>query len=314
MSDTIDLSITIVSYNTLDLTRRCLQSIKVNTKRIKYEIWVVDNNSTDGSADMIAREFPDVYLIRNSENKGLAAATNQGLERSKGRYLMSLNSDTVVMPEAFDRLVQFMDEHPEVGAAIPKLVLPGGGKHPVFCGNPPTLKTELLGALAPLHRLIAEAALRSRYGQEVDLSQSQEVSCILWGTALIVRREIVEEIGLQDPCFFVYAEDVDWVMRIRKAGWKLYYVAEAEVVHYGGQSTKQASTRMLAQIHKSKCRLIQKHYGFLAGAILRAAYTVVWGLRLGKWVIVYLLNKQKREQARDRIVAIRAILVAVITY
>jgi len=310
----VDLSIIIASYNTKELTSQCLRSILNNTEQITYEIWVVDNNSADGSADAIEKEFPTAHVIRNLENEGVAAATNQGLEHSVGRYALSLNSDTVIRPGALDILVKFMDENPQVGAATARLVRPDGSEHPSFVGNMPTLKTELLSAISPLHLSLSRAADVARFGVGIDTRRTQEVPFILWGTALIVRKEILESVGLQDPRFFVYGEDVDWVMRIARAGWKLWLVAEAEVVHYGGQSTKQASTQMLAQMHKSKCRLIQKHYGFLAGAILKAAYTVVWGLRLGKWVIVYLLNSQKRDQARDRIMAIKAILAAVITY
>lgn len=314
MTDEIDLSIVVVSYNTRELTLQCLRSILENTNNVRFQVLVVDNNSADDSADAIEKEFPAVRVIRNLENKGLAAATNQGLEHSTGRYVMSLNSDTVIKPGAFDTLVEFMDEHPEVGAAIPRLVLPDGSEHPTFVGNIPTLRSELLSALSPLHPSIGRAAEEARFGAKIDVRRTQEVPCILWGTALIVRREILKTIGFQDARFFVYAEDVDWVMRIGRAGWKLWLVSEAEVVHYGGQSTKQASTRMLAQIHKSKSRLIQKHYGTAAGITLRLAYAGVWGTRLAKWVGLYILSSRSREEARERIQRMWAVIRAVLSY
>ncbi|MDH7480991.1 MAG: glycosyltransferase family 2 protein [Armatimonadota bacterium] len=296
-----DLSITIVSFNTKDLTRQCLQSIFDGTHGICFEVWVVDNNSSDGSVDMIRHEFPNVNLIVNNENKGLAAATNQGLAKSTGRYVLALNSDTIVRPGALETMVRFMDEHPDVGGATPKLVLPDGGKHPQFCGSIPSLKTELVEALAPLFGNAAEALQKDRFGKPIDYNTSQEVQCILWGSSFIVRREVMEKIGLQDPRFFVYAEDIDWAMRIRKAGWKLYYIAEAEVVHYGGQSTKQSSSRMLAQKYRSKCRLIHKHYGFFSALVLRLAIALVAGIRLAKWAVIFTLRSSERHKAKSRI-------------
>jgi GT2 family glycosyltransferase len=176
------------------------------------------------------------------------------------------------------------------------------------------LKTELLSAISPLHPSLSRAADIARFGVGIDTRRTQEVPFILWGTALIVRKEILESVGLQDPRFFVYGEDVDWVMRIARAGWKLWLVAEAEVVHYGGQSTKQASTRMLAQIYKSKSRLIQKHYGTAAGITLRLAYAGVWGIRLTKWASLYILSSRSREEARERIQRMWAVIRAVLSY
>ena len=309
-----DLSITIVSYNTPALLRQCLRSIRDHTRTISFEVWVVDNDSIDDSAEMVAQEFPDVHLIRNKDNKGLAAATNQGLEKSAGRYVMALNSDTVMMPDTLDKLVKFMDQHPDVGAATPRLVLPDGGSHPMFVGNTPTPMIELKCALAPLSRSLELAAPANRFGKETNLTHTQEASCILWGTALIVRREILDTVGHQDPRFFVYAEDVDWVMRIAKAGWKLYYVADAEVVHYGGQSTRQASAKMLAMMYKNKSRLIQKHYGFTAGLMLRSAYASVWGIRILKWLFLYVFSGRRRSEAGDKIDRMWRIVCSVVTY
>ncbi len=243
----IDLSVVVVSYNTRDLTRQCLRSIYENTRSITFEVCVVDNNSSDDSAEMVGREFPQVHLIRNEVNKGLAAATNQGLATSTGRYVLALNSDTVVLPEALDKLVRFMDDHPEAGGATPKLLLPNRSPHPTFCGRAPTLKAELLCALSPLHSNFSEAA-------------------------------------------------------------------DTEVIHYGGQSTKQADARMFAQLFKSKCRLVQKHYGFFAGTALRLAVAGVCSVRLAKWMAIYLLGKRARQEAVVRISRMWAVVRAVVAY
>lgn len=309
-----DLSVVIVSYNTRDLTRQCLQSIFENTRGVSFEVWVVDNNSSDDTVEMVQREFPQVNVIRNEINKGLAAATNQGLAASTARYVLALNSDVVVLPDAFVKLVRFMDAHPEVGGATPRLLLPDGSPHPAFYGRVPTFKVELLEALAPVCTSIAKAVPRARFGRGLDYENTQEVPCILWGTCFIVRRKVLETVGLQDPRFFVYGEDVDWSMRMTKAGWKLYYVADAEVIHHGGQSTKQASAKMFAQLFKSKCRLVQKHYGLLAGLALRLAVASVCGMRMAKWIGVYMIRQRMRSEAAARIHQMWKIVSAVLAY
>jgi len=296
-----DLSVIIVSHNVRDLTRQCLASIYENTSQSALEVFVIDNASSDGSPEMVEQDFPQVRLIRNKIGRGLAVADNQGLELSTGRYVCTLNSDTVVLDGAFDRLVRFMDEHPDAGGATPRLVLPDGTAHPPFCGQVPTFKAELLEALSPLRREFAEALRFARFGMDIDYEETQEVPCILWGTAFMIRREVLEEIGPQDTRFFIYCEDVDWAIRIRKAGWKLYYVADAKVVHYGGQSTRQESAKMLAQKYRSKCRLIRKHYGFPAALMLRTAIAWVAGIRMAKWLAIYAARGGKRAEARARI-------------
>lgn len=309
-----DLSITIVSYNTRNLTRECLQSIYDNTREVSFEVWVIDNNSADGSADMIETEFPQVHLIRNTENVGLAAATNQGLMPSTGRYILALNSDTIVQPDALEILVRFMDAHPDAGGATAKLILPDGGEHPPVCGNIPTLWSELLDALSPFGSGIAAAAFKARFGPPIDYTRTQEVPCVLWGTAFIVTRKVLDTVGGQDPIFFVYGEDTDWAMRIRKAGWKLYYVAEAIIIHYGGRSTGQTNSKSIAQLCKSRCRRTQKHYGFLAGWTLRLEFATVCAIRLAKWLVLYPLLKRSHSKASERVDEMWRIIWAVLRY
>jgi hypothetical protein len=309
-----DLSIIVVSYNTQYLTAQCLRSIYESAGKVSFEIWVVDNNSSDGSADVVERDFPDVHLIRNKDNKGLAAATNQGLEQSRGRYAVALNSDTVILDSAFEKLVKFMDDHPDVGGVTPKLLLPDKSLHPWFVGNRPNLKSELADAFAPISKKLSAGIPELRFGKYTDPDRTQEVPCILWGTCFLVRDEILKTVGLQDPRFFVYGEDTDWAMRIGEAGWKLFYFADAAIIHYGGQSTKQAGARMSAQLCKSRSRLIQQHYGLWAGSMLRLAFaslSMVWLLR---WLPAYAFSSSSREKATDRISRNWAIIRAVLTY
>jgi GT2 family glycosyltransferase len=310
-----DLSIVMVSFNTLNLTKQCLQSIYRNTANITFETWVIDNNSFDGSAEVIELEFPQVHLIRNNRNKGVAAATNQGLEKSRGRYVLTLNSDTVILPATFEKLVRFMDEHPDAGAATPNLIRPDNSPHPNVIGKLPTLKSELLDVLSRTrwHKKIDVLVLTARYGEWTDYSRTREVPFILWGTCLIVRREVLKTVGFQDTRFYVYFEDWDWLMRIVKRGWKLYYVAEVEVVHYGGQSTKQISTKMLAQYWRSRCRGMVKHNGILAGLLLRAVIATLYGVKIVRLIVLSLMRPAERPAALVYIRQMEAIISGVLS-
>jgi len=312
----LDLSIVIVSFNTCDLTRQCLTSILQAGDEIGIEIWLIDNASPDGSADVIEREFPKVHLIRNSDNRGLAAATNQGLEASRGRYILTLNSDTVIRAGVLEKLVRFMDEHPHAGGATPKLVLPDGSPHPNLLGERPTLKADLLAVLCHtrLVKRLKDRLSAACYGKWTDYSRTCEVAFILWGTCFIVRRDVLIGVGLQDPRFFVYYEDVDWILRMVKKGWRLYYIADAEVIHYGGQSTKQASSLMIAQNWKSRCRGMQKHSGLMAGLCLRAVIIVIFCLKMLKLLLYSACTPSERQSNRSSISQMREIIRAVMTY
>ncbi|MEN6372613.1 MAG: glycosyltransferase family 2 protein [Armatimonadota bacterium] len=310
----IDLSITVASYNTLEYTKECIKSIYENTRRINFEIIIVDNNSTDGSPDMIRKEFPGVTLICNDKNLGIPKATNLGISISKGRYFITINSDVVIVPGSLERLVEFMDTHPDAGAATARLILPDGGEHPPVCGNAPSLRSELLEAYSPFSSNIAKKAANARFSNQIDYSKTQDVPCITWGTAFIVRREVLESVGGQDPLFFVYSEDSDWSMRIKNAGWKLYYVADAPIIHYGGRSTGQTKADSLARLWKSKCQLIQKHYGLIAGLVLRSSMAFVCSIRAAKWLLLYPLSSRQREEASVRIKGMWRIIRAVLSY
>jgi len=193
-------------------------------------------------------------------------------------------------------------------------VLPDGGDHPLACGNPPTFKSEMLGALSAVSGRINDMVPALRFGEPVDYRETREVRCILWGTAMIVRRKVIDTIGGQDPRFFVYCEDTDWSMRIGKAGWKQYSVGDAVIVHYGGQSTKQASTRMNALLYKNRCRLTQKHDGLASGLVLRATIASLSLIKILKRAILYLLRPAARAEIGAEIARLWAVVRAVVTY
>jgi len=288
----MDVSIVIVSFNTAGFTLRCLKSISEQIREHEYEVIVIDNASTDGSPLRIAVEFPQVKLIRNDLNIGLAGATTQGLKLSAGRYVVAMNSDVMVLDGAIDKLIRFMDGRLDVGGATPKLLFGDLSPHRPPFGKPPTPWTEIMEIVTEFAGSLT--AYSSRYRQEdVALDTSQEVECIVWGTCFVVRREAMEHIGYQDSRFFLYGEDVDWSMRLRKAGWKLWYFPEAQVIHDGGRSANGESPKMFCIRMQSSIKLIQKHYGVLAGLVVREALAFIGMAGYAKWLLLSLWRKAR---------------------
>lgn len=244
-----DVSIIIVNWNTRQLLLDCLASLPAATRGIEAEIWVVDNGSHDGSVAAVARHFPDVFIIANPDNRGFATANNQAIRASSGRCVMLLNSDTITRPGSIQRLVHFLDTHPQVGVVGPRLLNADGTLQPSWALFP-NLLTELTGK---------KIRWRRRY-PTVDGSPAYETDW-LDGAAMVLRREVLKQVGLLDESYFMYTEEVDWCYRIKRAGWPICYLPTADIVHFGGQSSKQAATRMKAELYFSKLRFFAKHYG-----------------------------------------------------
>jgi GT2 family glycosyltransferase len=251
----IDLSVIVVTWNVRELARDCLTALPAATAGISSEVIVVDNASADGSADMIAGEFPRVTLLRNDANVGFARANNRGIEVARGRFLTLLNSDTVPPPGSLSAMVAFMDAHGRAGAASPRLVRPDGSPQPYAYGDDPSPVYLLRRAFAQ-----ARGSFLHDWGVREPV-RTQWVS----GACLVARREAVEQIGGLDERIFMYFEDNDWCRRMRLAGWEIWYNPRAEVVHIGGASLNQ-NPRARAAYYESLAYFYRKHYGRVAGA------------------------------------------------
>jgi len=259
----VDLSIIVLSWNVRDLLRACLMSVQQNvetSERLNVETLIVDNASTDGSAEMVAREFPTVRLIRNRANRGYAGANNIGIAASQGRYVLLLNSDTVVPASALAELVAFMAAHPEAGACSPQLVGSDGRPQSYAFGCDPTP-----GYL--LRRGLYRQLLR-RPLHDWDTAELQEVDWVS-GACLLVRRATIEQVGGLDEQFFMYFEDNDWCLRMRRAGWKVYYNPNVCITHIGGQGLIQNPAARRAY-HRSLEYFYAKYYGPLARGLLKS--------------------------------------------
>ncbi|NPA91848.1 MAG: glycosyltransferase [Chloroflexi bacterium] len=267
----MDLSIIIVNWNVKDLLRRCLESIPAGAAGLSYEIIVVDNASTDGSP-ALQETFPHVRWIQNRENVGFTRANNQGLRVAQGRYICFLNPDTYVHPQSLTTLVRYLEDHPRVGIVGPQLRYPDGTLQPSRYRFP-TLWTALWES-TPLEWAWPNNPWTRRY-HCADCPRDREHP-VDWlnGACLVVRKEVIDQVGPFDEGFFMYSEELDLCRRAKEAGWEVVYLPDAVVTHYEGRSSGQVHLLRDLHFHRSKVRYFRKHHGPWAAHILR------WGLRL----------------------------------
>jgi len=285
----LDLAIVIVSWNVRGLLEACLISVyeSLKSSNLNRKVWVVDNASTDGSAEMVRERFPQARLMANETNVGFASANNQALQamgfpsterHELSRYVLLLNPDTEVLDDALTTMVRFLDDNPHAGVAGAKLLYPDGRLHHSAFAFP-TLAQAFLDFF-PLHYRLLNSRLNGRYPRRLyERGEPFPIDHPL-GAALMARGEAIQEVGLLDERFFIYCEEIDWCMRIKKAGWGIYCVPRAEVVHHVAESTGQVRGQMFAALWRSRYLLFEKHYGhFYQWAVRRI---VRLGLRAEK--------------------------------
>lgn len=287
----IDLSICIVNWNTKDYLQKCLNSIYENAKDINFEIIIVDNASTDDSVKMVKREFPEVILIENKENLGFNAANNQGIKKSRGRYILLLNPDTIVLSNALNEMVQFMDGNENAGVLGCKILNPDKTVHFYFRKDP-TLKKEIIKLLLPERFTLEEMRTKPQ-----DYETVHEVD-ILSGCCIMVRKEVFNKIGVLDEKFFMYCDDVDLCYRVRKNNWKIFYIPSAQIIHYGKQSTNQCKTEMVIESYKSTYKLLEKIYGRLTAYLFKFSAVVISILKIFLYLVFLFFGNKKQEMKR----------------
>ncbi|MCK8603855.1 glycosyltransferase family 2 protein [Desulfoferrobacter suflitae] len=263
----IDVSIVIVNWNTRELLKQCLDSVCENITRVSYEIYVVDNASTDGSEAMVAREFPRVKLIRNSANLGFARANNIAMRAAGGRFLLLLNSDTVISKGAIAGLMKTMEADPSIGIAGLQLLNGDGSLQNSIC-NFPSLLTELT------NKSLLRILLPSRYpGKEHRIRHPVQVDAII-GSCMMVRREAVEQVGLLDEDFFFFFEETDWCLRMRRAGWKVVFDPRYAIFHLQGKSAAQVNVRARIEYWRSRYTYFAKHHSTVSQYALRTGLLI----------------------------------------
>jgi len=292
----MDLSITIVNHNNREMLDKCLSSIYGGTSGIEFEVLVVDNASGDGSAAMVRGKYPQVSLMENGEPMGFAANQNQMLRRATGEFVALLNNDTEVKPGTFESLVAFMRAQPRAGLAGPRLLNPDGSLQQ-SCYRTPTLGVLLYDAF-----FISSLFPRSlRFGGYKLWGHDtvREVQSI-GGACMVARAEAVREVGLLDERFFMYFEDHDWCLRFRRAGWKVFFTPDAQVVHHGGGSEGQLGHDQFDTFYKGMNLYYEKHYG--RGSLRAVAFLNVTGslLRLVGWNALAAFSPTRRGQLKSR--------------
>jgi hypothetical protein len=302
----VELTVVVVSWNVRDLLRRCLQSVLGRQpSTFDLEVIVVDNASSDGSADMVRDEFPQVQIVVNEKNLGFTAANNQGLALSRGRYLLLLNPDAEIVEDALPTMLCHLVDHPEVGALGPQLRYADGSLQSSR-RRFPTLATALLESTVLQEWWRGSSVLRRYYMADTPDDRTQPVDWVV-GACLLVRREVYEQVGGLDEGFFMYSEELDWCRRIKEAGWQIVYLPAASVIHHEGKSSGQVVPARHIHFQSSKVRYFRKHHGRAQAELLRLfllATYVYQLLREGfKWLVGH-----KRPLRTERVKAYLSVL------
>jgi hypothetical protein len=288
-----DLSICIVTYKTRALLAECLTSIYQNTRQTQFEIIVVDNASRDGTLEMLRDEFPAARVIANDRNAGFAKPINQALRVSQGRYALLLNNDTLVLPDALDRLVAFADAHPEIGICGPK-VLSRDGTLQKQCRRSYATPWDLFCYFTGLSALFPRSPLFARYLMTYRDENETHPADAVSGSCMLIRRAVIEQIGLLDERFFAYQEDADYCFRAQRAGWQIYYYPQAQIIHYAGQGGSRVNPyRSIWEWHRSYFLYYRKN---LAARYLFLFNWFYYLVMIVKFVTALIVNLFRRDK------------------
>ncbi len=286
----VDLTISIVNHKHRDLLGPLLDSIHALTRRVSYETYVVDNAPGDGSAEMVRAYFPWVHLICNEQPQGFAANNNQVLRQGQGRYFVLLNDDMLLHNDALDRMVAFMNAHSDVGAAGCKLLNKDGTlQRSCWRGfpSPQTLLIDLFYLSKWLPRL---SWVRDFEATLQDTREPMDVDTLL-GACMMVRREVLDQVGPLDESFFMFLEETDWCYRIQKQGWRISWTPEGEIMHYGQQSVSHDPARFIPMLYRNYCRFTRKHGGNRSKMVtIKSIIALGMLFRAAFWAYRYLTN------------------------
>lgn len=299
--DHVDLSIVIVNWNTKKILYDCLNSVYSATKEIKFEIIVIDNASNDGSVEMVKSEFPDVRLITNFENRGFAAANNQGMSIAKGRYILLLNSDTIVSDQAINKVMAFADSHKDVGIAGCRVLNPDKSLQ-LTCFKFPSVLNMLLSC-SYLYKIFPHNKFFGRERMTWWLRDDIRQVDVVTGCFMLARHKAIDEIGLMDEKYFMYGEETDWCYRFKKAGWKVMFTPDAQIIHLGGQSSSKVQIEMIIQLRLSILHFMRMHYSWLQHKIACILVILFFMVRLPFWLPISIYGVEHRKLAKAKTIA-----------
>ena len=272
VNDIKDFSIIIASWNAKVHIDRCLHSIFSSPISPSLEVIVVDNNSSDGSVDLIETKYPQVMLVKNTSNLGFGKANNIGIRLSKGKFLCLINSDVEVLPGSIEKMIAYLNNNPSIGMLGPKIVGPTGTVQR-SCMGFPTLANVFyhavcLDSLFPYSKRFGRQLMT--YWKHDRISDVDIINGCFW----VVRREALETVGLLDEQFFMYGEDMDWCKRFWKAGWRVTFFSEAKAIHYGGASSSNSPIRFYLEMHRANLAYWKKHHGPVSQVFYRSLLVI----------------------------------------
>lgn len=295
----IDVSIVIVSWNAKAFLKQCLESVYSTIREATFEVWVIDNDSSDGSPEMVKNEFPQVKLICSGHNLGFAKANNIAIKRSRGQYLCLINPDIEVQQDCISRMILYMDEHPDIGMLGPKVLNPDQTlQH--NCRHFPTLWNCFCRALA-LDRIFPQSEQFGGAGMSFFQGDRIRDVNVLTGVFWCVRRKALVEVGLLDERFFMYSEDFDWCKRFHMAGWKVVFYPDAKVVHYGGGSSSNAPVRFYIEMQRSYLQYWQKHHSRFSQICFVSLIFLHQVLRVIGHIILYMIGPSRKNDSGHKV-------------
>ena len=283
------LSVVIVNYNVENFLEQCLTSVLKASSGVETEIFVVDNNSVDGSVKMVKNRFPGVRLIENHDNKGFSKANNQAIHEASGQYILLLNPDTVVEDDSFRKIISFMDEHPDAGGLGVKMVDGKGKFLPESKRGLPTPDVAFY-KISGLSHLFPHSKLFGKYHLGyLDKDKTHKID-ILSGAFMLLRKETLQKTGLLDESFFMYGEDIDLSYRIIKAGYCNYYFPETTIIHYKGESTKKTSANYVLTFYRAMTIFATKHFSPKNAKLFSLLINIAIFLRAGLAILFRIFN------------------------
>jgi len=277
-----DLAVVVASYNVAALLAECLESIETARGALEVEVVVVDNDSSDGSQEMVSVSYPDVRLICNDVNEGFAKANNRAIKETRARYVLLLNPDTKIPERTLEPMIAFLDQNPDVGVVGPRVVRPDGAMDEACRRGFPT-PLSAAARFLQLDRVFPKSRTFGSYRQTFkDPGDRYEVDSVV-GAFMMLRRSALEDVGVLDEDFFMFGEDLDWCWRFKKRDWRIYYLGDQEVIHHKGASCTTAPHRMNWHFHRSMVLFHRKHlvqrYPFFLNWIVYGAVGIRYALK-----------------------------------
>jgi hypothetical protein len=316
----MDLTVSIVNYNTKEFLLNCLQSLYEGTDEISFEVFIIDNNSIDDTIEMTKEKFPQIKLICNSTNVGFSKANNQAIQQGSGRYILLLNPDTKVLKGTLEKMVVFLDGNPQVGVLGCKILNPDGSLQISTFGFPSLIKEFFnitsLGNLVPpnafFRKLLGKhlsKIFKNTLTRYWDHDQSRDVDYVM-GACFMIRRNAIDQVGLLDENFFMYVEDAEWCFRFKKSGWQIRYEPNMSVIHYANRTCSadlDLNSKLFIEYYKGILYFFQKHHQKIKQFILRGMLVGICSLRIMIERFKEILLTGENEKIKDNLIKYTAV-------